>query len=173
MKVIFQAIQDKLIADVTELQFIDFDLGQLEQEPLPPVDYPACLISFGESPFVDLSQLSQQSTMIINIRLAFRVFERTHNIAQSQYRDIGLAHLDIIEKVKWALHGMSGTDFDSLSHRGFATEPRADLRVYSLTFETLLMVSPPTQQYVPWADAEGEGAGPDLCLKDEEGNPIE
>jgi hypothetical protein len=172
MKVIFEAIQNKLDTDVTALQFIDFDLGQLEQEPLPPLDYPACLISFGESPFIDFGQLSQQATMLINIRLAFRVFERTHNIAQAQYRAIGLSHLDTIEAVKWALHGLSGTDFTELSHRGFSTEPRADLRVYSLTFETLLTVTPPTQPYVPWADAGGAGAGPDFCVQDEDGNPI-
>lgn len=172
MKVLFEAIQNKLIADVTELRMIDFDLGQLEQQPLPPLDYPACLIAFGESPFVDLGRLRQQAEVIINIRLAFRVFERTHNIAASQYRAIGLAHLDVVDKVKWALHGLSGDDFDAMSHTGFNTEPRADLRVYGLTFKTLLTVTPPNDQYVSWDNAGGAGDGPELCLQDEDGNPL-
>jgi hypothetical protein len=172
MKAVFVAIQDKLIADVPALKMIDFDLGQLEQEPLPPLDYPAALISFGESPFADLGGLIQQATVSINIRLAFRVYERTHNIAQSAYRSIGLSHLDTIEAVKWALHGLSGDDFASISHRMFFTEPRADLRVYSLSFETILTVLPPDPQYVPWGDGGGDGDGPDICIQDEDENPL-
>lgn len=172
MKVLFEAIQNKLITDVTELRMIDFDLGQLEQEPLPPLDYPACLIAFGESPYSDLSLLAQQAEVQITLRLAFRVFERTHNIASSQYRQIGLAHLNVIDKVKWALHGLSGADFDKISHRLFSTEPRADLRVYQLSFETMLTVQPPTEQYVSWSDAGGEGAGPDFCAQDLDGNVL-
>lgn len=173
MKVVFTAIQDKLIGDVPTLKFIDFDLGQLEQEPLPSLDYPAALISFNESPLVDLGGLNQQALLLISVRLVFRVFERTHSVAASQYRSIGLSHLNTIDDVKWALHGLSGTDFTELSHRSFSTEPRADLRVYQLLFETILLVKPPTSQYIPWADAEGtSGLGPNFCTQDEDGNPI-
>jgi hypothetical protein len=172
MKVVFSAIQDRLIAQVPTLQFIDFDLGQLEQDPLPPLDYPAALISFGESPFENLSKLAQQVTLSISIRLAFRVFERTHNIAQNQYRSIGLAHLDIINSVKWALHGFGTADFSRLDHKLFATEPRADLRVYFLSFETLLTVRPPNPQFIPWVDAGGANDGPEICLEDDQGQPI-
>ena len=175
MKALFIAIQNKLIADVPELKFIDFDLGQLEQQPLPSLSYPALLISFGDSPFSDLARLNQQAEVMINVRIAFREFERTHNIAQDQYRAIGLAHLDIVEKVKWALHGLSGDDFTSFSHRSFSTEPRADLRVYALSFETLLCVMPPATPTtpVPWTSIpEAIGDGPELCVQDENGNPI-
>lgn len=174
MKALFTAIQNRLISEVTELKMIDFDLGQTDMEPLPPLDYPAALISFGESPFTDLGGRTQQAQAMIIVRLVFRVFERTSSVAASQYRAVGLAHLDVVDKIKWALHGFAGDDFTPISHRSFATEPRADLRVYTQIFETLLTDSPPADQvkYISWGDAGGSGAGPDLCAQDEDGNPI-
>jgi len=164
MKSLFVALQDRLDDQVAALRFIDWDLGQLEMEPLPPLSYPAALISFGESPFQDLSQGVQQAVVLINVRLVFRTFERTSNIAADDYRAVGLAHLDTVDAVKWALHNFEGTNFTKLSHRFFLNEPRADLRVYTLSFETVLTDMPPTSQWDTWPDAGGAGDGPDFCF---------
>lgn len=172
MKDLFKAVQNKIITAVAAVKMVDFDLGQLEQEPLPPLDYPAVLISFGESTFVDLGTESQNGTVQLVLRVAFRTYERTHSIAAQQYRDIGLSHLDTLDAIKWALHGFEGTGFNKLSHRVFATEPRADLRVYQLQFETLTTTNKPTPQYVLWGQAGGQGDNPNLCLTDEDNNAI-
>jgi hypothetical protein len=168
-KALFTGIQDRLIAQVTELKLIDFDLGQLEQEELPPLDYPAALIGFTDSEVTELGGRSQQAETTVQVRLVFRVFERTSSIVAGQYRAVGLAHLDLVEKVKWALHGLAGTDFSALSHRNFRTEPRADLRVYSLDFSARVCLDPPSDQvqYVPWGSAGGSGAGPEFCVEDQ------
>ncbi|RME95495.1 MAG: hypothetical protein D6772_13160 [Bacteroidetes bacterium] len=172
MRVLFEAVQNRLIQEVTELKLIDFDLGQTEQEPLPSLDYPAALISFLESPFEELGQLAQEANITFQIRLVFRVFERTHSIAQDQFRAVGLTHLDLIEAVKWALHGYTGSDFTGISHRSFSTEPRADLRIYALTFTTQLTVNPPSPTYVDWTTAGGAGTGPEACVEDDDGNSL-
>jgi hypothetical protein len=169
MKELFEALQERLM-DIEDLRMIDFDLGQLEAEPLPPLDYPAVLISFSDSQFLDLGGLTQNALVTITLRVAFRVFERTHSIAKDEWRAEGLKHLEVLDKIKWALHGFAGDCFAPLSHRGFATEPRADLRVYSLNFETLLSVAPPERKYIPWSQAEGaEGVGPEFCVDDDSG----
>lgn len=172
MKELFQVIQNKLISDVPELAMIDFDLGQLEQEPLPPLSYPALLISFNDALSEDIGGRSQETNVTISMQIAFRVFERTHSIAQSEWRAVGLGHLDIVDKVRWCLHGFEGDCFRPLSKRGFFTVPRADLRVYILTFETLITETPPNPQYVSWTQSGGQGIAPDLCLTDDAGNII-
>lgn len=172
MKELFQAIQNRITSKVPAVKMVDFDLGQLDQREMPPLDFPAVLIAFGESPFVDLGKEAQEVTVQLVLRVAFRVFERTHSIAQNQYREIGLAHLDTLDAIKWALHGFAGEEFQSISHRNFATEPRADLRVYQLQFETRLTVNKPTPRYVPWGQAGGQGTNPDLCLTDEDDTPL-
>jgi hypothetical protein len=176
MKAVFVAAQERLIAQVPALKMIDFDLGQTDQASLPPLDFPACLMSFGESPFNDLQGRTQEATITLMVRLVFRVFERTSSVVQSQYRAIGLQHMDIIEQVKWALHGFHNDDFSAISHRGFSTEPspsfHPELRIYNLTFELRLCVAPPVPQFVSWSDAGGQGTGPDLCIEDGQGNPI-
>lgn len=169
-KALFTGIQNRLIAQVPELKLVDFDLGQLEQEELPPLDYPAALIGFTDSIIAELGGRSQQGEATIVVRLVFRVFERTSSVVAGQFRTVGLQHLDIVDKVKWALHGFSGTEFAPLSHRNFRTEPRADLRIYDLEFYTLVDLVPPADQtqYVPWNDAGGSGAGPDLCIEEDD-----
>lgn len=177
MKELFIAIQEHLIAAVPELKMIDFDLGQLEVEPLPSLSYPAALISFVDSDFLDLGAGKQQADVNINISFIFRTFERTHSIAKTQYRAVGLKHLDIVDKAKWALHGLTGDNFNPISHRSFATTSRADLRVYLLSFTTLLTVEPPNNhtlnKFIKWTEGGGTPPGPDLCLTDEENQPLE
>ncbi|MEL6359125.1 MAG: hypothetical protein AAFQ01_04220 [Bacteroidota bacterium] len=176
MKEIFVAIQNKIINQVPQFKFVDLDLGQVDQEPLPPLNYPAALVAFTDSLFTDLSELQQQAEVVIIVRLAFREYERTHSVAAEEYREVGLAHLDLIDSIKWALHGLSGPSFTQLSHTGFSTEPRADLRVYQLSFSTLYTAEPPTDanqtNYVPWSEAGGQGVGPDLCIQDEENESL-
>lgn len=148
MKELFLAISDKLQEDVEALRWIDFDLGQLEQEELPPVSFPCALIGLEEAIFEDLSQNGQQAVMVINIRLAFKVFERTHSKTQEDFRLIGLAHLDTLDAVNAALAGLSAGGAGGLKRTSIVQEKRADLRVYTLSYSTLY-TDIPESPYVP------------------------
>lgn len=148
MKELFIAISDKLQTDVADLRWIDFDLGQLEQENLPPVSFPCALIGLEEAIFEDLSQNGQQAEMIINIRVAFKVFERTHNKVPENFRLVGLAHLDTIDAINTALSGLAAGGASGLKRTSVIQEKRADLRVYTLSYSTLY-TDIPESPYVP------------------------
>lgn len=144
------------------VRMVDFDLGQLEQEPMPSLSYPAVLISFNAPAYLQLGAGAQQAEVLITLRVAFRVFERTHSKAQSSYRDEGLAHLDTLAAIHAALNGSSADNIGALTRISMATEARADLRVYKMTYVSEY-VDCPASPYVPWDDIEGLG-GVDLCL---------
>lgn len=138
MKQLFLDISEKIEA-VPAIRWVDFDLGQLEQE-LPPVSYPCALISVQSGEFTNLTSLAQHGELIIAVRVAFKVFERTHSKTENNFREVGLQHLDTLQAVHYALHGMDGENFDSLQRQSMATEPNLqnpNLRIYTLLYTTL------------------------------------
>lgn len=170
MRTIYTEILDRLVSQVPALKMVEFDLGQLVQETLPGLNYPAALIRIDVNDLEELAGRAQQGVATITLTLVFRTFERTHSIASAANRAKGLEHLDVIEKVKWALHGFAGSTFTPLSHQATTSADRVELRAYPMIFTTLVTETPPADQaaYVPWGQADGTtGAGPDLCLKDE------
>lgn len=150
MEELFAIIQQHLIDTVPQMKFVDMDLGQLEQEPLPSLSYPACLILFQDTQFASFGGRDKQdATVNIACRFAFRTFERTHNAVAPEFRAKGREHMKILDAAKWALQGLAGECFTPLMHVSFNTEQRADLRVYNLLFQTDLTVMRPNPQYVP------------------------
>jgi len=160
MKEIFKTLSDKIKTDVPKVRWFDFDLGQLEQEQ-PPVSWPCVLFSIQSGSFEQIASGGQQADLMIGIRLAFKVFERTHSVATS-FQNVGLQHIDTVEEVHRAFQGLSGTGFEALSRVGFATEPRADLRVYNLVY-SCRYIDIPVNPFQPWDSVTSEPK-PDLCL---------
>lgn len=157
MKDLFLHVSQK-IEGITgaPVRMVDFDLGQLEQDPMPSLSYPAALISFNAPAWMQLGAGAQQAEVFITLRVAFRVFERTHSKAQSSYRNVGLAHLDVLAAIHTALNGSSADNIGTLSRISYITEPRADLRVYKITYVTQY-VDCPASPFVPWQDIDVEG----------------
>ena len=160
------------VAGVAAVRWVDFDLGQLEQES-PPVSFPCVVIGFDSANYLDLSGVAQQGTMVLGVRVAFKLFERTHSKTSPSFQDEALGHLDTLQNVHAALQGLAGTNFGALSRTGFATEKRMDLRVYRMTYTTLVEdegtgsdgTGGNAINYVPWADIPMDS--PDLCLDGE------
>lgn len=150
MKDIFLAIS-AAVEQLNTVRWVDFDLGQLEQEQ-PPVSFPCTLVGFDNGTFENLGNLGQQGIVQVSIRVAFRTFERTHSKAAASFRNVGLEHLDILQAIHTKLNGLNGTSFTALTRVGMATERRADLRVYNLTYTTL-MTDMPASSYTPWSEA--------------------
>ncbi len=155
MKDLFLHVSQKIEAIAgAPVRMVDFDLGQLEQEPMPSLSFPAVLISFNAPAYMQLGAGAQQAEVQITLRVAFRTFERTHSKAQSSFRDEGLAHLDTLAAIHTALNGSSADNIGALSRISMATEARADLRVYKMTYLSEY-VDCPTSPFVPWEDIEG------------------
>lgn len=174
MKDLFTAAQQRLSTEVPALRMVDWDLGQLAQEELPDLSYPAALIKVEETDQQALGRYQTAGPATLYVTLAFRVFERTHSIAEDQWRAKGLEHLDTLHAAKWALQGYSGPAFSALNYRSGVNTERADLRIYLLSFECETTDTAPADKnkYIPWPDAGGTGAGPDLCLEDEQDNSL-
>ena len=164
MKEVFTAISDKLTANVTAIRWVDFDMGQLNEAP-PPVSWPCALIDYSANTVEQASDLSVQETLSVEITLGFKLRERTHSKTNPVFKAEALEHLDVVESVRIALEGLSGTSFAALTYTGFTRDRRADYRVYRLTFAVLHYPEAPDSPYVPWNDVPGTvGIGPDFCI---------
>lgn len=158
------------ILSVPSVRWVDFDLGQLEQEA-PPVSYPCVLVGLGQSPVYQQLGTVDQVELSITVRVAFKLYERTHSVNADVYRNAALEHLDTLANIHAALNGLSGTNFNAIGRIGYwANERRADIRVYSATYQTLLTdegegagPEAPDPQYIPWSEIPI--AAPELCTK--------
>lgn len=167
-KTTFKEITAKIL-EVAAVRWVDFDLGQLEQEH-PPVSYPCVLVGLGNSPVFSSSGTIDQVELSITIRVAFKLYERTSSVNSDTYRDAALVHLDTLADIHAKLNGLSGTNFNTIGRVDYwNNEKRADIRVYSATYQTVLeddgTGSDPEAdpQYVPWSELLE--AAPDLCKK--------
>jgi len=159
MKDLFKAISEAITTKVAAVRWVDFDLGQLDSGEAPPVSFPCALIGFGNGDYSNLSNLVQMGEIGVVIRVAFKTFERTHSAATEVFRDVGLAHLDILRDIHFALQGLSGPAFSSMTRISMRQEARADLRVYQYTYSTIYTEGPDSP-YEPVP----EGTTVDLCL---------
>jgi hypothetical protein len=148
IKDIFTAIQTKITTDVPLVRWVDFDLGQYDDE-LPSVSFPAVLVDFTNSTFFNLGQGAAIGTQLLSIRAGFKVRERTHSVAKPAFKAVGLAHLDILEDIKKALKGLSGANFNGLVFLSESNEQREDYRIYTLSYECTVFSSP-ASPYIPY-----------------------
>jgi hypothetical protein len=161
VKDLYEHLRTRL-ATVDGLRWIDFDLGQLEQEPMPPLSYPAALVAFDAPAYTQLGMGAQQATVVISLRCAFRVWERTHSKTALSFQEAGLAHMDMLADIHAALQGSSGAAFSPLVRVSMANEQRADLRVYTLQY-TCEYYDSIESPYQPW---------PESIEEDENGDPV-
>lgn len=161
MRKIFEAISTAITNNVAAIRWIDIDIGQFEMAP-PPVSWDAALIGFSSADFINLAGTSQQATVLITIRLGFRLRERTHSKAASQYRAEALGHLDTVEAVHAAVNGLSGDGFTGMTRIGYANEKRPDYRIIQMTYNCL-WTTEEDSGLQDWATAS-EGADLDFCI---------
>src|SRR3990167_7355421 len=162
----FKEITAPLVA-ITGIRYVDLDLGQLEAED-PPVSFPCFLVGLGGGDVFNLGNGVDQVELNFTVRVAFKLYERTASITAKTYRDAALAHLDKLALIHAALNGLAGTNFNAIARTAYwSNERRADIRVYSAAYGTLLEDDGTggDTQYVPWADVMP--AAPELCLEED------
>jgi hypothetical protein len=174
MKQIFLHIQSIIASKVNtptleSIRFFDFDLGQLDEET-PPVSFPCLLLSFGNTTWEQIGKYENLGDTSINLRIAFKTYERTHSKNDPTYQEQGLKHLDTLSLLKKSIAFTKGNDFSELLITGESNETRADLRVYNLTFSTTITENYQDNQidpFVPWQDLQPpfpNPNGPDFCI---------
>lgn len=167
MKEVYTAIRDKINTSVSAIRWIDFEMGQLDQDK-PPVSWPCALVDYSANTVEPGADLTVTESLSVEITLGFKLRERTHSKVNTTYSDEALEHLDTVSAVRAALEGLSGASFAGLTYTGFTRDRRADYRVYRLTFAVLHYPEAPESPYVPWEDVPGTvGASPDFCIHPE------
>lgn len=162
MKEIFKSISDRIAYQVAAIRWVDFDLGQLDQET-PPVSWPCALVGFNSGEYLPLGQDGTLGEVIIEIVVAFQLRERTHSRAATSYRDEAISHLDTVDAVRIALTGLKADSFGPLTYLSFANDRRADLRVWRLRFAGQHAPMAPDSEFEPLPD----DIEVDLCLDPE------
>jgi hypothetical protein len=144
------ALRDQQNREV--VRWVDFDMGQLEMET-PPVSFPCVLVSFPNADdFTTNRDQSQQGNQTVTLRVAFKLFERTHSKATPQYRGEALQIFEVKEAIHNALQATSGNCFGKLNRVGSRLEPRIDLRVFELTYDCAVQQAAPRPDYRPVGD---------------------
>ena len=174
-KDLFQHISDRIetVKDANNeaiIRFVDFDLGQLDDEN-PPVSFPCALLGFGDvGDFLTFADGSQQGALTVTVKMGFKLRERTHSKTPPQYRGEALEMLNTVEAVHNALQGSGGTDtLGKLNRTGFRNERKANFRVFELDYLIDVFTASPTWTanggpYIPWKDLTGQPPLPEFCL---------
>lgn len=140
MDILYNALVNKLAADVPELRWIDMDTGQYEFfEDNYPVDFPACLIQFPNIDWQDLQRGLQTGDVTVTFRVGFKITEDTHATAPD--RAAATDRLKLLNNIHRALHYFNGTAFNALTRRNTNFLLLGDkplILVYTLTYITNL-----------------------------------
>lgn len=136
MKTIFNNLLNKFKCDFPEINWVDYDKGQMNYER-PPVAFPCALISIQVQQAENLNSHLQVVNAVVTVKLCF---DYTGNTSLSTYepeRLKSLAYLDLVEKVYKQLQGWSTSEFNPLSRINNFDEQRPDnYKVNTTQFKT-------------------------------------
>lgn len=161
IKEIYKAIQTAIATNATAIRWVDFNLGQLDQET-PPVSWPCVLVGFGAAEYEQLGLNTDVGTQNVEIVVGFKLRERTHSKAADAFQAEALTHLDTVDAVRLALKSLTGDTFTDMQLKGTSNDQRADYRVYRLQFTVVDYPAAPDSPYQPWDE---DTMGPlDFCV---------
>jgi len=137
---VFLAIQNRIVAEVPELKFVDLDTGQLEYKDAkerPMVAIPCALFDFVAADYTDASEGVQEGDIVLQVRIGVDPFtQATHYFTDTQKAN-AINYFNIEHRVNKALQWWTdGRYFKPLSRASMRTEPRHDgLRVRVLHYK--------------------------------------
>lgn len=140
MNTAYKTILERLTAKVSDLKYIDFDAGQIDDpEGNYPIPFPCCLIRFEDSQPGTVGEGVQEIETMINFRFAMRIIEDMNSLAPASTRSKGLEFMDLLDVAHKYLQGYIGTNFNALDRQGINQEERSDgLVVFNFQYGTLI-----------------------------------
>ncbi|MFV0397349.1 MAG: hypothetical protein ACK5JU_04955 [Bacteroidales bacterium] len=107
MEEIIQNIQNRLVANVPALKYIDQDWGQMDFYPNHPVKYPCALIDIQSAQYTDIGRLIQEgvATVVINI-YDLRLSNSSQAAPQTQ-KDNAMKIWALVKEINKAIHGQN------------------------------------------------------------------
>ncbi|WP_291122757.1 hypothetical protein [Flavobacterium sp. UBA6046] len=103
---LFLAIQDRILAEVPEIKFIDQNLGQYMHEKFrESMLFPCVLIDFPNTNFSEMQGNNQLGDVTIVATLFHDIWNNTSNITPLTIKQAGLQYLETDQKLFMALQG--------------------------------------------------------------------
>lgn len=135
METLYTEIESAIKANVPEIRWIDTDEQQFElygQDA--PIDYPCVLIGFPEATYENTGRLTQIANITVTVRVAFRIYERSHATVPEVFKNVAMKHLNIVQNIMEVLHGLQGENRNMLIRTSFHRNQNPDPKVYTITF---------------------------------------
>lgn len=139
MKQLLTDLQNRIIAEVPALRYVDIDWGQLSYYfPHPPIQWPCALIDITNVQWSNVLKNGQLGMATIQISVADLRLTNTSGKAPQGQKDNALAIWDILNKVYVALQGWAGDkSYAGLMRTANSQTRREDgVRIYQITFTT-------------------------------------
>lgn len=139
MKHILSAVMERLQTEVSELQYVSEDWGQLDfYQDTPPVKFPCALISVSSINFESQTIGTRHATLTLLIRVADAPAVSGTMAAPESYRNRAFAIFDLLDDIGNALYGFSNDEeFNELDQKTITHYSREDaIREYAMLFET-------------------------------------
>jgi len=150
MDILFESISERLKANVPELNWIDWDWGQLEVlEQEYPIQFPCALIDIQSIDWSNAGNNLLTGNTNINIRVAFDIYEDTHVAVgvTAPQREYAFERMKLLNKITSWLQGFGGNilsngsggyrdnHFNRLNAGRYGSEKREDgLKVITMQF---------------------------------------
>ena len=109
MQELLKAIQERIQAKVTALNYVDEDWGQLDYYGTNmPVKWPCCLFDIGEITWTNQGKKQQSGIATVLVTVANLKTTNTSGKAPATQRNIAWSiHSEIIKPINQALHGFA------------------------------------------------------------------
>ncbi|GEM_PF-868235 len=132
---LYELILDKL-DEIKEIKFSDLDFGQLMVE-VPPISYPAVLVSIDYPDTKNMSRLLQEVRASIKLTIATKSITETNSLAPKEIRSQGLEFLRLRQKIYKQLQGFGNEEFYPFERKSMRNEMlRQGLKTTVIHFET-------------------------------------
>lgn len=137
METLLKDIQNRLLAEVPALKYVDEDWGQLDYySPHFPVKWPCALIDAAQATWSNAGHLLQLGVVQVKVRVADLRLTNTSGAAPQGQKQAAFALFATLSNVYKALHGWSGHNHYSALIRTSNSRVKRDdgVRIYDITF---------------------------------------
>lgn len=139
MKKLITDIQNRLMAAVPALKYVDLDWGQLDFfYPHPPVQWPCALIDITQASYTNAAHRTQLGLVQIAINIVDLRLNNSSGKAPQTQKDNALKIYELLEAIFVALQGWTGDKaYSGLIREQYSKRSREDgITIHQLVFTT-------------------------------------
>lgn len=138
----YEAIMARLMTNITEIKHFDIYFAQdepNEDESEATFNRPAILFEYDPQEWQSLGNRKQASEATFSLHIISDVIQEVDSGSTPTIRNLGHAHLALLDKVsKWMI-GFNGSGFNSISRTGLdAYKPNGQMIKHVMKFKTRL-----------------------------------